>query len=253
MTATPALIDLLGTRHGIVCVVGAGGKKSVIYHLVGEHPGRVAVTTTVHMTEVPEALSMERIIDDDAALPGRVLAAGDARRVAYAQPSQKPGRMAGATSATIVSVHEQGGFDTTFVKADGARMRWIKAPAEGEPLLVTGVETVVPVLSARAIGEPLDERVAHRVEQVAAVTGVARGMPLVPEAVGRLLASDDGALRGTTGARVAPVINMVDNAEREELAKAAATAALARTTRFDQVVLCCLRRPSAPVVAVVTR
>ncbi|MEJ2255908.1 MAG: selenium cofactor biosynthesis protein YqeC [Woeseiaceae bacterium] len=253
MSAPPELIDLLGARRGIVCVVGAGGKKSVIYQLVGDHPGRVAVTTTVHMTEIPDALSVHRIIDDDAALADRVLAAGNARRVAYAQPSHKPGRMAGASPATIAAIHERGGFETTFVKADGARMRWIKAPAEGEPLIVPGVDTVIPVVSARAIGEPLDERVAHRVENVAAVTGVPRGKPLVPEAVGRLLASEDGALRGTSGARVAPVINMVDNDEREELARAAATAALAQTTRFDNVVLCCLRRPSAPIVALVTR
>jgi probable selenium-dependent hydroxylase accessory protein YqeC len=247
------LLDLLAARRGIVCVVGAGGKKSIIYQLVREHPGRVAVTTTVHMTEVPDELSMERIIDDNAALPDRVLASDPARPVAYAQRSHKPGRMAGAAAATISAIHEQGGFDATFVKADGARMRWIKAPAEGEPLVVPGATTIIPVLSARAIGEPLDERVAHRVEQVEAVTGLSRGEPLSPEAVGRLLASDAGALRGTAGARVAPVINMVDNERLEELARAAAATALLESTRFDTVVLCCLRRPSAPVVAVVTR
>jgi hypothetical protein len=46
---------------------------------------------------------------------------------------------------------------------------------------------------------------------------------------------------------------MVDNDDKEELARAAAIAAIALTSRFDRVVLCCLRRPERPVVAVVTR
>ena len=132
-------------------------------------------------------------------------------------------------------------------------MRWIKAPGEGEPMLPHGVDLVIPVVSARAIGEPLSERVAHRPERVAAITGVAPGSSLTPEAVGRLLASDEGALKGTEGARVAPVINMVDNDFQEEMARAAAAAAIAATSRFDSVVLCCLRRPATPVIAVVTR
>jgi probable selenium-dependent hydroxylase accessory protein YqeC len=172
--------------------------------------------------------------------------------VAYACPSSKPGRHAGAAPATVRAIHDAAGFDATLVKADGARMRWIKAPAADEPMLVPGVDIVIPVLSARAIGEPLSERVAHRVDRVAAVTGVAPGETLTPEAVGRLLASEQGSLHGTAGARVAPLINMVDNDDKEELARAAAGAAIAMTSRFDRVVLCCLRRPGQPVVAVVT-
>ena len=253
MTPRPELIDLLAARKGIVCVVGAGGKKSIIYELAREHTGRVAITTSVHMSMFPESLAMDRIIDDGATLVDRVLAADTSRSVAYAHSSHKPGRMAGLAPATIAEIHDQAGFDATLVKADGARMRWIKAPAEGEPVLVPEVDTVIPVLSARAIGETLDERVAHRVERVEAVTGIPRGGTLTAEAVGRLLASEDGALRGVGNARVAPVINMVDNEQKQELATAAATAAIAMTSRFDRIVLCCLRVPSAPVVAVVTR
>jgi probable selenium-dependent hydroxylase accessory protein YqeC len=94
--------------------------------------------------------------------------------------------------------------------------------------------------------------VAHRVDRVAAVTGVAPGEPLTPAAIARLLTSEHGALQGAGSARVAPVINMVDNDEREEKARAAAGAAIAMTSRFDRVVLCCLRRAERPVVAVVT-
>jgi probable selenium-dependent hydroxylase accessory protein YqeC len=248
-----ALIDALGARWGIVCTVGAGGKKSVLYQLAREHCGRFALTATVHTTLFPDDLPVETIIDGEAALAGRVLSIGASRSVAYACPSDKPGRHAGVSAEIIRSIHEGGGFDATYVKADGARMRWIKAPAEGEPMLLPGVDLVVPVVSAKAIGEPLSERVAHRVEQVAAVTGIAPGEPLTPEAVGRLLASPDGALKGTEGGRVAPVINMVDNESQEKRARAAAAEALAITSRFDSVVLCCLRRPTKPVVAVVTK
>ena len=90
-------------------------------------------------------------------------------------------------------------------------MRWIKAPEADEPMLVPGADTVIPVISARAIGEPLSERVAHRIDRVAEVTGIAPGELLTPEAVGRLLANEHGALQLAGRARVAPVINMVDN------------------------------------------
>jgi probable selenium-dependent hydroxylase accessory protein YqeC len=248
-----ALIDALGAHHGIVCAVGAGGKKSVLYQLVREHHGRCALTATVHTTLFPDDLQIESVIDEEAALRDRVLSVESSCSVAYACPSNKPGRHAGVPAGTIQSIHESGRFDATYVKADGARMRWIKAPAAGEPMLLPGVELVIPVVSARAIGEPLTERVAHRLDRVEAVTGVAPGSELTPEAVGRLLASDEGALKATARARVAPVINMVDNELQEQRARAAAKTALAITSRFDSVVLCCLRRPTMPVVAVVTR
>ncbi len=247
-----SLIDALDVREGVICVVGAGGKKSVIFQLAREHPGRVALTATVHTTVFPDDLGLQRIIDDDANLEAQVAGADRDRSVAYACPSSKPGRHAGAMPATIRAIHDAGGFAATLVKADGARMRWIKAPGSDEPILVPGVDTVIPVVSARAIGETLSERVAHRVDRVAAVTGIAPGEVLTSEAVGRLLASDQGSLHCTAGARVAPVINMVDNDDKEQRARAAASAAIAMTSRFDRVVLCSLRRPGAPIVAVVT-
>ena len=252
MTA-PALIELLEAREGIVCVTGAGGKKSILYQLVREHPGRVALTATVPMTGLPADLALEQIVADDAMLRERIAALDEMHSVTYACPSNKPGRHGGVSAATIRLIHEAFGFAATFVKCDGARMRWIKAPVKNEPATVPDADVIIPVVSARAIGEPLSERVAHRLEQVEAVTGITRGKPLTPEAVGRLLASEEGALRGSAGARVAPVINMVDNDRQEQLARAAASAAIAMTSRFDRVVLCCLQRPSRPVVTVVTR
>jgi probable selenium-dependent hydroxylase accessory protein YqeC len=250
--ACSELVDLLTAREGIVCVVGAGGKKSLIYALVRGHGGRVALTATAHTTEFPADLPVERLVDDEAALPARIARIPRDRSIAYACPSPKPGRYAGVSAATIRAIHEQGNFAATFVKADGARMRRLKAPAEDEPLIVPGSSTVVPVVSILAAGEPLTERVAHRVERVEAATGLSRGATLTPVAIGRLLASEQGALKGTDGMRVAPLINMVENDRQEELARAAAVAALAMTSRFDRVLLCSLKPGSESVVSVVT-
>jgi len=247
------LIDALEAHEGIVCVVGAGGKKSILYRLLREHGGRAALTATVHTTEFPADLPAERIVAAEDALAARVLVAARSHSVAYACPSDKPGRLAGVSAPTLRSLHARAGFAATFVKADGARMRWIKAPAGDEPVTVPDADIFVTVVSARAIDEPLSDRVAHRVERVAAVTGVIPGMPLTSEAVARLLASEDGALRGAGRARVVPVINMVDNDAQERKARAVAEAALAMTARFDRVVLGCLRSASDPVVDVVTR
>ena len=56
------LIDLLEARDGVVCATGAGGKKSVLYQLIREHPGRVALTATVPITGLPADLALEEIV-----------------------------------------------------------------------------------------------------------------------------------------------------------------------------------------------
>jgi hypothetical protein len=49
------------------------------------------------------------------------------------------------------------------------------------------------------------------------------------------------------------VINMVDDADKEGLAREAARMALAGTDRFDRVILASMRTADQPVVAVVER
>jgi probable selenium-dependent hydroxylase accessory protein YqeC len=253
MNRRESLLDLLDARSGIVGAVGAGGKKSLLQHLATTHPGRVAITATVFTTYFQEHLGFEVAIDEDDQLPSRVASLDPARSVAYACPGDKPGRRAGASAATIERIHRECGFAATYVKADGARMRMVKAPAEDEPALPPGCTTVVPILSARAIGERLTSRIAHRVERVEQVAGMRENDPITAEHLGRLLASPDGMMKSTGSRRVVPVINMVDDDERAALARRAAEVALQLADRFDRVVLTCLARMDDPLVDVVRR
>jgi probable selenium-dependent hydroxylase accessory protein YqeC len=253
MNSRDSLLDLLDARSGVVCAVGAGGKKSLLKHLATSHPGRVAITATVFTTYFQENLGFAVAIDDDTRLPAVVANLDPARSVAYACPGDKPGRRAGASAATVERIHRECGFAATYVKADGARMRLIKAPADDEPALPACCTTVLPILSALAIGEPLTARVAHRVERVERVAGLRENETILPQHLGRLLASPDGLMKSTEGLRVVPVINMVDDALRATQAREAAAAALDLCDRIDRVVLVSLARTGDPIVGVVRR
>jgi probable selenium-dependent hydroxylase accessory protein YqeC len=247
------VIDLLEARSGVVCAVGAGGKKSLLRHLALQHPGRVAITATVFITDFLEHMGFGVAIEADAELPAAAARLDRASNVAYACPCDKPGRRAGASPSTIERIHREGGFAATYVKADGARMRFVKAPGAEEPALPDCATTVLPIISALALGEPLCERVAHRVERIEPVAGLRENEIIRPVHLGRLIASPMGSMKLTEGRRVVPVINMVDDAGREAGAREAAEVALGLSDRFDRVVLLCLARSADPVVAVVRR
>lgn len=247
------LLTELGITEGIVSAVGAGGKKSTLYAIAQAFHGRLAITSTVFITSFPRRLQARRVVADVASLESQVLeAASEHSRVAYALPSEKPGRSAGVPPDCVAELHRKGGFDLTLVKADGARMRRLKAPGEHEPALPPGTDKVLPILSVQAVGQPLDDNVAHRVDQVAAVTGARPGQTLTPEHLARLLASPEGALKGTQGLEVAPVINMVDDAQWQEVGREIAHLALAITDRFDRVALTALHATD-PLVESVQR
>ena len=170
----------------------------------------------------------------------------------FARPSEKHGRFAGVATALVSVVHAEAGFDVTLVKADGARSRWIKAPNDAEPRIPSDADTVICVASARAIGQPLSDRIAHRVERIEALSGARAGEPIDAMHVARLISSEQGGLRGVGSARVIPVINMVDDEERRRLAMQAAEYLLDASERFDRVVLTSMRH-DPPVVDVLRR
>jgi len=245
--AEAALAEALGATRGVVCLVGAGGKKTTMYALARAHAGRVALSSTSHMYRYdPDVVDAVVTVDDAApSVPP------EGRVVAFAGPTDTPERVGGLSAPALAALRDSGRFELLLVKADGARARWIKAPGEHEPLVLPFADTVIPVVSAGVFGRRLDSGIAHRPERVAAVTGATLDEPLRAQHVARLLAADDGALKGVGTARVVPLINMVDDAGREGEAREAARLALAATTRFERVVLAAMKR--GRLVAVIER
>lgn len=249
---TMELLDLFKARQGIVCFVGAGGKKTTMLRLAAEHGGRIGITTTAHIEHFPRRLAASCYVDAEAALLQTVTADHESRVIAFATPSERTGRHAGISLEAVKVFEQQGRFDLLLVKSDGARSRLIKAPREDEPPLPAAVDTVVPVVSAKVLGRPLNDKIAHRVDRLTAITGAEAEAEIQPVHVARLLASKEGAQKNAGNARIVPIINMVNDKRLLGLARQAAEQALALTDRFDQVVLARMR-DADPIVEIVSR
>ncbi|MEO6799148.1 MAG: selenium cofactor biosynthesis protein YqeC [Rhodanobacter sp.] len=231
---------LAGKR--LIAVAGAGGKKSTMYALAARCLGRAGLTTTVNCPYPPPELGAQLVIRDDATLQEAVCAAPrEYRRVFFAQPGKHADLAAGIRPELVTQIHATRVFDLLLVKADGARRRLIKAPADGEPVYPPGTELVLYVVSAHALGRKLNSGVVHRTEEFMALVGAAEEAIIVSEHIVKLLTSTAGALKGVgLGTRVVPIINRVDTPARDRQARDIAERVLSASPRLSGVVLACM-------------
>ncbi|HIF51578.1 MAG TPA: putative selenium-dependent hydroxylase accessory protein YqeC [Thiotrichaceae bacterium] len=246
------ILEIFNAENGIVSCVGAGGKKTTMFRLAEAHSGRVGITATAHIEYFPKSLKSTNYIADESELFDAIRNDKNSKSIAFAKPSERFGRRAGVSQNSIQIFKDIGNFDLLVIKADGARGRFIKAPAEHEPAIVSCSNTVIPILSSKVIGLPLTDEIAHRVDQISKVTGLKEGEIIKPIHVARLLSSSEGSLKNTGTAKVIPLINMVDDGELEKLAREAAKLALQMTNKFDIVVLASMKKDQ-PIVDVITR
>ncbi|WP_101298178.1 selenium cofactor biosynthesis protein YqeC [Halegenticoccus soli] len=208
------LVEALGAQ-GLVCVVGAGGKKSALYALAARLD-RAVVTATVRIPIFDPHVA-EMIVADD---PVAAVEAADRWPVGVVPARERDDRYLGYDPQTVADLAATDFADAVLVKADGARMREFKAPGDREPRVPASAETVLPVASVHAVGEPLSDVRVHRVERVSEITGLAPGETIRPADVAAVLASERGALKGAPAdATVVPVLNKVDTDDLRDVAR----------------------------------
>lgn len=245
------ILDIFEAHQGVIALAGAGGKKSTMLRLVTAHTGRIAVTSTVHTPRFRRRLNVVELISDEASLLSRIAdAVGTSNRIAYAHPSKKTARLRGVSPDVVSRIHNQLGFDATFVKADGARLRWLKAPDHNKPVLPCGTTVLISILSVRAIGRPLTDELAHHAPEVAAAMDIEIGDTVTAAHLARLMTTPYGEFDDSDGVTLIPVLNMVENKQDLSLGRLVAEQALARSTQFDRVVLASMiqERPIQEVI-----
>jgi len=255
------LCEALRVQKGeVVSFVGAGGKTHAMYGLGRELAGqgwRVIVTTTTHIRPPELQAGEELIVADDLAQAmdstRKTLLRNSRPKRGYGRNSSLPpkrgygvpmvtlatqllpaeNKLQGVPPEWVASLSTLA--DVVLIEADGSRGLPIKAPAAHEPVVPVETTLLVPVVGVDAVGFPLNETTAHRPALVAALTGLTLGDVLTPAAVAALLVHPQGALKGAPErARVAPLINKVEDEGTLSTARQIAALVKGTTTRESE-------------------
>ncbi len=198
------IVTALDAEQGVTCMVGAGGKKTTLYHLANALPDAI-VTATVRIPIFDSHVEQVLVTDE----PMETITDVSDRPLGLV-PEQEGNRYRGYEPGVITELAATVD-DAILVKADGARTRWFKAPNESEPQIPRGADTIIPIVSAKIVGEPLTDEHVHRPERVAAITELSPGDEITAHEVASVLTSQAGGLKGIPpAATVIPLVNMAD-------------------------------------------
>ncbi len=187
---------------GVISLVGAGGKTTLMFRMARElsAAGETVLTTTTTRIYRPKAAQSAQVVvapELSAALPALARRLRQARHVTAAAGSIPEGdKLAGYPPESVYAFRAAGLFRWILVEADGAGHRPLKAPAAHEPVIPACTNWVIAVAGMAAVGRPLDARWVFRPERFGALAGISAGDPVTPEAVAAVLLHPDGIMKG---------------------------------------------------------
>lgn len=197
----PIEIILFRGSRGVLSLVGAGGKTSLMFHLARQlsRSGQRVLTTTTTKILVPTPEQSRTVIvadDPDVVLlqASRLFQGGF--HISAATRQLDNGKLQGFTSEEIGLFHESGLFDWVLVEADGAARCTLKAPAEHEPVIPAVTTVLVAVAGLDGVGEPLSEATVFRSALAGRLMGIGNGEVISESALARLFVHHDGLLKG---------------------------------------------------------
>jgi len=190
---------------GVISLVGAGGKTSLMFRLAQELSagGETVLTTTTTRILMPGQGQSRRVILADTAEKILERAAqelsGNRHLTAAAGLSADPGKLAGLTPETVDQLRASQVFDWIIVEADGAAGRPLKAPAGHEPVIPSSSGWLVGMVGLRALGTPLTDQWVFRAEVFSRITGLPPGTAVTEESIAAACVHEQGVLKGAPG------------------------------------------------------
>lgn len=213
----------LGDRD-VVAFVGAGGKTTAMFRLARElHAGgaKVVVTTTTKILIPPPSSDLRVVLERErsALLASVTSAIAHGSIPVVARETTPDGKLVGIPPEWAADLVGCPAVTHLLVEADGAARKPFKAPREGEPVIPSAATVVVAIVGVDALGEPLSE-VAHRPEEVMAITGLAAHDRLDARAIARVVLDPRGSTKGAPPrARIILLVNKADDPRRVEQAR----------------------------------
>lgn len=181
------LSQLLEIKKGITCIIGGGGKTTLLHTLADElkDSGTVLLTTTTH---IMKSNSFYNVIttegDDNLSTISEQLRH---RRCLCVGSVYKGDKL----SAPCVSLDELSSIcDYVLVEADGSKHLPLKAHMEHEPVVPDSSTQTLLVVGVDAVGDIVQDSV-HRAEKMCELLSCEMTDIVTPQLVAQLLAAEN--------------------------------------------------------------
>jgi probable selenium-dependent hydroxylase accessory protein YqeC len=191
-------------KSGVVSIVGAGGKTSLMFGLAHEisGSGQTVLTTTTTKIMMPRKDQSCHVIltpSIQSLLDHARLLLKENLHICAASPGlpEYPEKIVGFQKSFIDAVGQSGLFDWIIVEADGAAQKSLKVPAEHEPVIPLSSTYVIGVVGLNAIGKPLHPEWVFRHKRYASITGLSEGLPVTLDSVVRATVHPEGIFKGS--------------------------------------------------------
>jgi len=191
---------------GVISLVGAGGKTSLMFKLAREFAaaGETILTTTTTKIFEPEPDQSDCVIVSDSV--GRLLERArelidDHLHITMAQGRlTDQGKLIGFTPGIIDSLWRANLYRWIIVEADGAAGRSLKAPADHEPVIPVCTTCLVALAGLSAVGRPLIDRWVFRAERFSELAGIPLGNAITESAVATVFTHPQGLFKNAPAA-----------------------------------------------------
>lgn len=204
-------------KSGVISLVGAGGKTSLMFKLARELSAsgdKVLTTTTTKIFYPTKDQSGFLILSpspSEIVNRAKNLLKHTSHISAAVHHMPEHGKLIGFPPETIRLFLKSDLFRWIIVEADGAAMRPLKAPALHEPVIPDCTKWVIGIVGLEALGKPLDKHTVFRPDLVSKITGLAQGRKIVGKTLCDLLLHRQGIFRTTpVGARQIAFLNQAD-------------------------------------------
>ena len=210
--------SLLLTDGGVVSIVGAGGKTSLMFRIARElsRAGKSVLTTTTTKILMPGKEQSSRVIVSNSLAEflkksGRVIkddphitAASEELTARFDVQSRQTGmdqrrKLIGFQPEFIDAVCNAGVFTWILVEADGAAGKPLKAPDPHEPVIPESTTKIIGVLGLDGVGKPLDNEWVFRPRRFAEITGLSEGEIVNAADCVNSIVHESGIMKGAPG------------------------------------------------------
>lgn len=203
-------------RRDIVCLIGAGGKTSLLFRLAAEarqQGDRVLATTSTRMF-VPAPGDYDAIDLSGTLFAETPVTAPGIYVGGQALPTN--GKMAGPTMDSLLRQYRQ--FDLVLIEADGAAGRPLKGWNMTEPVIPGWTTQTVGIIDIQAVGSTICSALVHRLDLFLQLTGARAGQRLSLEHLSRMVLHRRGLFGQARGRRVLYVNKVETDRDVENLA-----------------------------------